>query len=76
MNEKELTVQIGPVLLTMPCSDNQSLQYEQANEMLEMVMKQFRDEFSGDVVETDMTMNRLNIKQSWYCGIISSYGTR
>ena len=57
MNEKELTVQIGPVLLTMPCSDNQSLQYEQAEAMLEMVMKQFREEFSGDVVETDMVMN-------------------
>ena len=57
MNDKELTVQIGPVLLTMPCSDNQSLQYEQAEAMLEMVMEQFRDEFSGDVVETDMTMN-------------------
>ena len=43
---KEITVVVGPISLSMPCSDNQSLQYEQAEQMLEMVMEQFRQEFS------------------------------
>ena len=46
---KDITVIVGPISLTLPCGDNQALQYAQSEDMLEMVMKQFREEFTAPV---------------------------
>jgi hypothetical protein len=48
---KQITVQVGPIALTLPCGDNQTLQYAQAQDMMEMVMKQFNEEFEDIEIE-------------------------
>ena len=55
---KEITVCAGPISLTMPCSDNQELQYQQAESMMAIVMKEFNDTFQHD--EVDIPMDILN----------------